>query len=192
MKRMMMGCLSSKRPLAQDAFNRANGALGTADLGGAWVANNATVTIVSNKAKGGQDTFTNAATLVISQLDYDVSVDVAWFTGEVINVLARCAATGIADYMGLRYDGSALGITRRLANGTPSVLASQSYSWTSGDTHRLRFSCSGNLFKGYADGVEIVSISDDNSTKTRFNAGFSASKSGVIPSSTFDNFLVMG
>ena len=51
--------------IGMDGFNRVNGPLGNAEIGGAWSVNNGTVTIVSFKAKGGTSGTTNMATLLM-------------------------------------------------------------------------------------------------------------------------------
>lgn len=191
MKRLMMACLSSKRPLAIDSFDRANGALGTADLGGAWIANLGTFSITSNQAKETLSGGTSVATLTISQLDYDVSADITWYSGDTIGLIARCDSSGVENFMRLRYDGSTIDITKTVSS-TLTVLNSYSFTWGNGTIRRLRFSCSGNKFIGYVDGVEVISTIDDNPTKTKYNAGMSAAKVGSAAQTLFNNLLVMG
>ena len=191
MNKIMFLKVYGRRILAQDSFDRSNGALGTAEIGGAWTVNNGSVSIVSNKAKGGSATATtDAATLVMGQLDYEISVDITWYTGEVVSVFARCAASGVSDLMRLRYDGTDIVITK-IISGSSTTLATAALSWTSGTTKRLALSCVGNTFVGYVDGVQYVSVTDDNTTKARYNVGFGAF-AGAAPASLFDNFLVMG
>lgn len=189
MRRMMLGCLSSKRLLAFDSFSRANGALGTAEFGGTWIDTNATVAIVSQNAKGTEGTYTNVNHLVMPQLDYDVSADVTWYTGEVVSLCARLNA--ISNYMRVRYDGTNV-IIQKVISGSSTNLGSAAFAWTSGATMRFGFSVSANTFTASIDGVKILSVSDDNITKTYYGVGFGSSKSGAVPASTFDNFMVLG
>ena len=191
MNKIMFLKVYGRRILAQDSFDRSNGALGTAEIGGAWTVNNGSVSIVSNKAKGGSATATtDTATLVMGQLDYEISVDITWYTGEVVSVFARCAASGFSDLMRLRYDGTDIVITK-IISGSSTTLATAALSWTSGTTKRLALSCVGNTFVGYVDKVQYVNATDDNTTKTRYNVGFGAF-AAAAPASLFDNFLVMG
>lgn len=186
----MIGCLGGRRPLASDTFNRPDGLIGTADVGGAWTINAGSFNVVSNKAKAATSGFTSVATLVISPLDYEVSADVTWSGDSRAAIVARCDSSGITNYMRLYTDGSSIVIGKIISNSA-TVLNSYSYAWTSGATHNLRLVCSGNNFYGYLDGVLVVSASDDNATKTLTNAGLLASPVSGVPTSLFDNFLVL-
>lgn len=172
--------------IAKDGFDRANGPLGNAEVGGAWLVNNGSVTIVSNKAKGGTAGTTNMATLLMPQLDYDISVDFTWYSGEVISLVARSDASAGLNFMRIRYDGTKVEIYKVIA-GVSTSLASYNYSWGSGATHNLRLSCRGNDFTGYLDGALVVSATSDNATKVNYRAGFGLYESGGTPASLADN-----
>lgn len=180
----------SVRVLASDAFNRSNGALGNADIGGAWVATAGTFAISSNKAIATASD-TSVATLRMGQVNYDISADCIWRTGESVAIVGRSPASGNDNHVRLRANGTSLLIEKRIST-TNTTLASVPLSWTSGDMKNLRLSCSGNLFVGYVDGVGVVSATDDNITKTNVYVGIQAAKADAIPTSTFDNFLVIG
>ena len=190
MKRMMIGCLSAKRLMASDAFNRSNGALGTADVGGSWVATAGTFAISSNKAVATVSG-TSVSTLQMAQTDYDIAADCVWVTGESVAIVGRSPASGNDNHIRLRANGTDILIEKRIST-TNTTLATTALSWTSGTTKRLRLSCSGNLFVGYVDGVQVLSVSDDNVTKTNSYVGIQAAKTSAVPASTFDNFLVLG
>lgn len=175
--------------VAIDTFNRANGAPGTADAGGNWTIVNATVAIASQKLKGTQATFSNAATIPLSQVDVGIFVDFTWYTGEIIGIIAR-AASGYTTFMRLRYDGAKFEITKAISGET--VIATYDYAWTNGTTKRIGFACAGNAFAGYIDGAVVITATDDNVTKTDIRVGLTFAKAGAIPASTADNFLVVG
>lgn len=191
MNKIMFLKAYGKRTLAQDSFDRANGAIGTAEFGGAWTINAGSFNIVSNKAKAGTSGFSSAATLAISPLDYEVSADVTWSGDSRAAIVARCDSSGITNYMRLYTDGSSIVIGKIIASSA-TALATYSYSWTSGTTHNLKLACNGNNFSAYLDGVLVASVTNDNATKTLKNAGISASPVSGTPTSLFDNFLVMG
>lgn len=190
-KFQFMKTLQSILTLAQDSFDRANGALGNAEIGGAWTINGGSVSIVSNQAKGGTSSTTNAATLVMLRLNYTVYADITWYTGEIVSIIARCDSSGISNHMRLRYDGTNLEITK-VISGSSTTLATSALSWMSGTTKRLRFSCIGNDFVGSVDGVPVLTTTDDNATKTKYNVGFGLFKSGAVSASTANNFLAEG
>lgn len=186
---MIVGKFLEDGILASDTFNRANGAPGTADVGGNWTIVNATVAIASQKLKGTQATFNNAATIPLNQVDVGIFVDFTWYTGETIGIIAR-AASGYTTFMRLRYDGTNFEITKAISGET--VVATFGYAWTSGTTHRIGFACAGNAFAGYINGAVVITAIDDNETKTGARVGLSFAKNGTVPSATADNLIVVG
>lgn len=177
--------------IGRDGFNRVNGPLGNAEIGGAWSVNNGTVTIVSFKAKGGTSGTTNMATLLMPQLDYEISADFTWATGEVLSVIARSDSSAAQNFMRLRYDGTKIEIMKTIS-GTSTSLASYNHSWANGATKNLKLFCRGNTFTGYINDVAVISVTDDNATKTLTRAGIGLYKSGGVPASTAKNVLVNG
>lgn len=190
MKRLMMACVNGRRTIASDTFTRSNGAIGTAELGGAWVVPVGSVNVSSNQAKGTSNN-SNYAALLIPQLDYEVSADVTWYTGEILAIVLRGSSSNDDSQMRARIIGTEITITKRLS-GTNTTLATYSSTWTSGTTKNVKISCYGNVFTCYLNGTQILTATDDNATKTQQYAGFLASKSAAVPASLFDNFLVMG
>jgi hypothetical protein len=173
--------------LVSDTFTRSNGAIGTAEVGGAWSATS--VSVVSGKAKGTDTTYTNNATIAVSQVDIGAFADFAWYTGENFSLYAR-ADSGMANFMRVRYDGTNIELTRTISS-TNTVMASYAFAWVSAEVHRIGLVCSGNTFGVYLDGSMIISITDDNATKTLLRAGFATQKTGGVPSTTVDNVLIV-
>lgn len=188
MRRMMIGCLNGIRIAAYDRFDRANGALGTAEVGGAWSSVSGTCAIASNKAKGTTSGASNIAALECSVTEQDVSASVVWYTGETASLL--CRVSDANNYMRVRVDGTTLQVFR-VVSGSSTSIATYSYTWTSGAAHKLSIKCAANTFYVLIDDALVITVTDDNATKTYTKAGFVAFKTGAVPESTFDNFMVM-
>ena len=176
------------RVLASDTFTRANGTLGNAEVGGAWAVPEGTFAVSSNKAKGTA-VGTSYAVLQLTQLNYSISADITWYTGDTIALVFRGTGTNSDDQMRIRFIAGTLSITRRLA-GTNVDIATYSYTWSSGSSHNIKAVCNGNTFTCYLDGTQVMTATDDNTTKSNLYVGLLSSKSGSAPATTFDNLRV--
>lgn len=173
---------------AKDGFDRANGPLGSPEYGAPWSVGYGTVSIVSNKAKGGTAGANGAFLQTLGKKDYLVSADFVWNSTETVSLIARSASTADDNHMRLRYDGTKLTIFRKIS-GTQVTLAEYAYAWTSGSMHNLGLACAGNTFRAYIDGALVITLTDDNATKSNIYAGFAIYKP-TIPAGTADNFRV--
>lgn len=176
---------------AKDSFNRSNGPLGTPDIGIAWTTGYGSVSIVSQKAKGGSSGANGAFMLMAIPNNYEISADIVWNSTETVSLIGRSASAADDNHMRLRYDGTNLTIFRKIS-GTQVTLAEQAYSWSSGATHNMAFNCNENTFRAFIDGALIVSVTDDNATKYNSYFGFALYKPSVTPAATLDNLLVQG
>lgn len=192
MKRLMMACLSGRRVLAQDSFDRSNGALGNADIGGAWTVSEGTFAIATNKAKATANAVRSCAVLLMPQLDYEISCDITWYTGDIAIIVARSTNANANDQIRARVSGTTILLQKIISDSGTTLGSSYSYTWSNGATHNIKLSCKGNDFIVYLDGTSVITATDDNATKTNQYAGLLASKTGAVPATLFDNLLVMG
>lgn len=176
--------------LAYDSFNRANGSLGTAEIGGAWTVAEGTFSVSSNQAKGSTSAASRCfAVLPISTPNCSISCEVTWFTDEITSIVARSTSANAENQMRCRINGSTVSIEKRISDSA-TTLVSVSYSWTSGLAKLVKFVCNGNDFSVFINGVLIASATDDNALKTNTYVGMLAAKSGAVPATLFNNFSV--
>lgn len=187
------------RPRAFDYFNRADGALGTADSGQAWVTPSDTLAIVSNAATRGASTPAYGATAFLlagTQLQ-TVEADIKLGSGDSagLRVLAP-SSTPEQNGWGIYFSETTARINLFYAGGSGSY-ATQAYTWAANATKRVKVvaSQSGTIvtISGYVDDALIISVTGDyGAAGTLTYAGMMVLRTSGTPSSTIDNFIIRG
>ena len=183
--------------IAFDYFNRANGALGTADSGQSWITPAETLSIVSNKA---------ARTTATPSLGVNAFLP----TGAQAHVIDSDITLGSGDLAGLRvlsstsspeqngwavyFNGSDAYIVLFQSGGI-TTHATASFNWTAGATKHVKVSASQSgttiSIVAYVDGVSVVTSNYASApTGTLTYAGLFLLKTGSAPTSTFDNVVI--
>lgn len=171
--------------LASDSFNRANGALGTADSGQVWQTNTANFIVSSNKGSVNALDDTQFAYIDVGQSNVSVSLDFSQ-----TSTLGNCPKLffrGI-DYKNayVIYWVSSGWQLYKLVNGVPTSLSSSTIVGgpTSTNTVTAKAICNGNSLSWYLNGTLVATITDNTYTGTKYGWG-SQRVNGLA-----DNFLV--
>lgn len=184
--------------IISDAFNRAFGFLGNADTGQAWLSGGAATTrwaANSNVAKRTDATSlnTDVAYIDCGKSDVIVSADVVMSSAAGSYLVARMSGSSFADSMSVYLEKTGQVAVRKTISGAPTLLGLTTFPYTIGSTINCAFSCFGNDFKVYIDGVLKVSVTDDNTLKANTKCGMHIPFGGPPYSNDwFDNFLVKG
>lgn len=175
--------------VVSDTFNRADGALGTPEVGGAWTASGAS--IISNQV-GFTTASTNYPNISITQSDnVDIEIDLILPTGASGNISGVAARVNNTNNQGLIF-GAITGTNKatfiNTLSGSVAVPAGPSFTWVSGQTYHLKLEVRGNVYKGYVDGVLIQTYTDTN------NIGLTNTKHGFsfynVTAPRGDNFKI--
>ena len=171
--------------IVYDRFNRADGDIGTADSGQAWLDGNGK--IVSNQAmlKSAQK-YERISTGSI----YDISVEAdITYNGVDCGLIARCQKfTDFAVYFYAKYGTTV--ILKQVYCGNTYSVGIAAFTWASGDTHHVKLSCYGNSAAGYVDGALLCSGSIDASLATRTYVGLYGVEASSSTVTKYDNFSV--
>lgn len=184
--------------IISDAFNRAFSYLGNADTGQAWLSDGAATTrwaANSNVAKRTNSTSlnTDVAYIDCGKSDVIVSADVVMSSAAGSYLVARMSGSSFADSMSVYLEKTGQVAVRKTISGAPTTLGLTTFSYTLGSTINCVFSCIGNDFKVYIDGVLKVSVTDDNALKANTKCGMHIPFAGPPYSNDyFDNFTVKG
>jgi hypothetical protein len=168
-----------------DGFNRADSlSLGNADTGQAWETLVAPLKILGNKCTG-QSSGGNHGIIETGLLNKLVTVNMFLGSADINNVYARVLDQ--ANYVRLRIDSASISI-RKVISASETVLASYSYAWSG--THTLGIKTIDNIFTAYLDGLQILTVTDDNVAKTYTKSGITLYNAAAAPLSTFEDFKV--
>lgn len=180
-----------------DTFDRANGNLGNADTGQAWLTGGVATTawvVSSNVAKrASATTSVNDVTYIdIGKTDVILSADITLTTfSNGSRLVARMSGTDVNNCMSMLLSGNGTVSCVRTISGSSTALSSSPFSFSPGATYSCVFMCRGNIFSIYVDGVLKVSVEDDNALKTNTIVGM------FLPCTSknydwFDNFVAKG
>lgn len=154
-----------------DSFNRANGALGTADTGQTWTTGGTAPVISANQVKWNG----NAGTAMIDSGRSDGSVSLDAVAGSGYFLLAR--------YTGTDYILVGQNIFKQRKAGVDTTFAQATFNWNPGSTATLVLS--GATASLYIDGSLVATARTDVVTGT--SHGFEVSTSSDL----VDNFSVV-
>lgn len=172
-----------------DSFNRADGAIGTADTGEVWSVLSGTWTIASNQAKEGTTTSTqHLAVLDCGVSDGAVQVTIPSVAAGSANAGLSFRASDVSNHWRLISDSSGTYIEKKVA-GTFTTMASYAPVATDGDV--LRVVMLGSLVGAYRNGTPLGCVTDSfNSTATKHGLDHGASTSDTGPRPRWDDFSV--
>jgi hypothetical protein len=172
--------------VALDDFNRADGPLGTPQIGAAWDSYNATV--MSNQAGFlvGSANYPNLDTTKSDNVDIEMDLILPTLdAGNISGVMARFSA-GDSVIFGAK-GASVAGFHRPVA-GSTATPAPVAFTFVANQIYHLMLEVRGNVYKGYIDGVLIQTYTDvSNTGNTSTRHGFSF-YSTTVPRA--DNFKV--
>lgn len=186
------------KPIIYDSFNRANGNLGNADSGQAWLSDGSATTrwvINSNVAKRSDATSlsTDVAYIDCGKSDVIISADVVMHYTYGTYLVARMTGSSFANSMSVYLDQSGQVAVQKTISGAATTFGLTTFSYTYGSVINCVFSCIGNDFKVYINGALKVSVTDDNALKTNTMCGMHIKLAGTTTSDDyFDNFLLKG
>lgn len=188
--------------LAQDNFNRSNGALGGSTMSdgvNTWTALSGTPTIASNKQSGngigrvtGNSNFANANYSVQAEqyMKGDVSYNADGVSGE-IRLLGRIVDSSNYYVAAISSNGGTNGSLtlkiQKVVSGSPTDLASIALDDDGYTT--WRFDLDGTSLKLFGDGGQLTSATDSTYTSIGY-AGIAST--GPIGTFSSDNFIVKG
>ena len=181
-----------------DSFNRANGNLGNADSGQAWLTGGVATTawkVDSNVAKrvSATTSVNDVAYIDSGKTDVTISADITMTTfSNGSSLVARMSGTSLDNSMSVYIHPSGQIAVRKRISGVDTFLGLTTFSFTYGATYSCRFECKGNDFKVYLNGVLKVSVTDDNTLKANTRVGMFLPLSGGGSSDYFENFAVKG
>jgi len=186
------------RTIVYDSFNRANGNLGNADTGQAWLTGGSPSTawvVSSNLAKRATATNLNSDVAYIDcgKADVTISADVVMTNTYGVYLIARMASASASDSIGAYLDvtGQVM-VVKRIA-GSSTILGNTTFAYTAGSIVSCVFSCKGNDFKIYINGVLKASVTDDNALKANTRCGMQINLfSSSVEYDYIDNFTVKG
>lgn len=172
--------------LARDRFNRANGSLGTAEIGGSWTNLVAGLAIVDQVVYSSGAT--DIGTVDCGEADHYVQVRIAEpgsGTGAGVDIYFRVADGSNYGVFGLRSNGQGGGSV--VVSGSTVSEFSVEIPWVVGTI--LAVYAVGNVATCYVNGVPVgtLDIADDTAT----DVGFAVTKSGGDDSAGADDFLVL-
>ena len=170
--------------LPEDNFNRSNGNLGTAVVGGAWQGDSSWQ-IASNKARNAS---TGAAWLPTGVDDMIVEADLTYDSLES-GLIARVTDANNLLYLDVTHDNpttASINIYKRVAGAFTAIGTTEHVNTSISATLNLKLECSGDTIRAYVDDVLLVTATD--SVQTGQGAGIIC-LAGPNPT-IFDNFLV--
>ena len=185
--------------IAFDYFNRADGALGTADSGQAWVAPAETLAIASNVAARGTSTPAYGATafLLAGTQSQTVEADIKLGSGDSagLRVLAP-STTPEQNGWGIYFTETTARINLFYAGGSGNY-ATKSYTWAANATKRVKVIATQSgttvTISGYVDGALVISVTGNyGAAGTLTYAGMMILRASGTPTSTIDNFVIRG
>lgn len=154
------------RPLSDlyllDTFNRADGAVGSADTGQAWTVVQGTPAIASSVLTFSTDT--NGDRIITNLGVTDVLISCS-LTGtltsgtdrRMISPVFRCSDVNVTDYLFLYSTTGGAIVLNKSVGGSTSVLASAAAGMTvDGQMYNVVVSCRGNTITVYVDGVAKI------------------------------------
>lgn len=187
------------RTIVYDSFNRANGNLGNADTGQAWLTGDVPTTawvVASNVAKRALPTTSLADVAYIDCGKSNVTVSATITMSSVSNgcfLVARMSGTSMDNSMSAIFaDSPNLVLIRRTIAGVTDNLANVSYAFASGVPYDCVFACNGNDFTVSINGVVVASATNDNALKNNTRVGMFLPLPLTSVNDYFDNFLVRG
>ncbi len=143
-----------------DTFTRANGAIGTAETGGAWTNQGTTVwSVSSNKAKlTTHDASTNCDIVWIDPAvsDISISADFAYATASSCGLITRVTPFGASANMIAVLLGSGVLKLYHATAGSYTQAGSNGGTLTNGNTYNVKLTVSGNTHNVYLDGVLVI------------------------------------
>ena len=181
-----------------DRFNRADGNLGSADSGQAWLTNGAATDIwvvSSNHAKALSALPSNFTYIDCGRSNVDVSADIRF--GGYSNpsaLVARMSGDSISNCMyaaANRGTNENVSIRKTIA-GVTTYLATASFTINIDQTYSFVFGCKGDDFTLSINGTAVLTVADDNVLKSNTKVGMLLSLSGSAAFDYFDNFTVKG
>ena len=184
--------------IAFDYFNRADGALGTADSGQAWLSNGTNTTawvVSSNKAKRASVTnsVNDVAYIDSGRTDVTVSADITMGGySQGSHLVARMSGNNFDNSISMYLHPSNQVALRKRISGVDTFLGLTSFGYVLGTTYDCRIECKGNDFKIYINDVLKVSVTDDNALKTNTKVGMFLPVATSEAFDFFDNFSVKG
>ena len=197
-----MDCYMQRRNrlyLITDSFNRANGNLGSADTGQAWLTGGSPTTawvVASNLAKRASATtaVTDVAYIDCGRSNVTVSANITITSASNgAFLVARMSGSSLDDSMSAVFVQSAnLVLIRKRIAGVNTDLASVSYTLTSGVSYACSFSCIGNDFSVSINGSVVASATNDNALKNNTRVGMFLPLPLSSANDYFDNFSVKG
>lgn len=177
-----------------DSFNRANGNLGNADSGQAWLTGGTPTTawvVSSNVAKRASATtsLTDVAYIDCGRTDVTVSATITMTTvSNGCYLVARLGADMNNGMSAIFADSPNLVLIRKSIAGVNTDLASVSYSFTSGVAYDCSFTCNGNNFSVSVNGTVVATATNDNALKTNTRVGMFLPLPTSSSGDYFDNF----
>lgn len=181
-----------------DTFNRANGNLGNADSGQAWLTGGVATTawvVSSNVAKRASATtsVSDVAYIDIGKTDVILSADIVITnSSQGSSLIARMSGTTVDNCMRFYMYGNGTLAIMKFIGGVQTTLAQTTFSYTSGASYSCTFTCRGNIFSAYINGVLKVSTEDDNALKSNTKVGMFLPCTSLATSDWFDNFVAKG
>lgn len=187
--------------IISDEFNRADGYLGNADTGQAWLTNGSPTTawnVASNSAKRSSATSSALDVAYIDSGKSNVVVSAIMKIGGYAAqcLVARMGGVSIDDCIRFVFNLNPVGtlsIRKTIASVT-TILATANFSYAHGSSYLCSLSCIGNDFIATLDGVQVLSATDDNALKTNTKVGmFIPFASGATYTEDYmDNFTARG
>lgn len=180
--------LQKNRIIAQDGFNRENGALGKANTGQTWTSYTIAPSIVNNKfsAVGGVSDYiavleTNNSNIDLrANLNNNVSMYGAW-------LIFR--ASDLNNFWFTRVNSTGeLQLYKKVA-GILNLAASNAGGYPTSVENLIRVKASDSTIKVSINGVEIISI-NDSALQSNTKHGLNTTNTTAV--STADNFIVEG
>lgn len=181
-----------------DSFDRANGYLGNAETGQAWLSNgsNTTAWVVNgNVAKRYSPTtaVTDSAYIDCGKSNVVVSADITISDYSLgVYLVARMSGVSVDNCVALYLSRAGLVYIRKCISGTWTSLGQAAYSYVSGNTYSCELSCIGNTFNAYLNGELKVTAEDDNALKSNTKVGMYLPCESSAGFDWFNNFIARG
>lgn len=180
-----------------DLFDRANGNLGNADTGQAWLTGGVATTawsVYSNHARRSSATTSvnDVAYIDCGKFDVIISANIMITTySQGSCLVARMSGTSVDNCMRLYLHPTGTVVIQKIISGSITNIAQAPFAFTSGNTYSCIFVCRGNVFSAYINSVLKVSAEDDNALKTNTRIGMFLPCTDYT-SDWFDNFVAKG
>lgn len=176
---------------ARDTFTRANSAtsLGTADVGGAWTVDGGTWGISSNQAyQPGNTGFTRA--WVPGLADGVVEADITVGASKNVGLMVRRVDASNFIRVWLN-GGNSIAIQTWVAGGFGATIVTTGYTFTVGQTYRIRVAFQGNKYQAWVNGVNIYGAwQTDSNNRHLTGTGCGLYAVNDNGGSRWDNFAV--